>query len=96
MIVAMCKLKLYAPWVHSLKEKRMIVRSLLGKVRNKFSVSIAEVDAMDIHQTIIVGFSIVTNETKMANTMLDQIISYIEEHTEAQLLDIEQEIVSDF
>ena len=96
MIVAMCKLKLYAPWVHSLKEKRMIVRSLLGKVRNKFSVSIAEVDAMDIHQTIIVGFSIVTNETKMANTMLDQIISYIEEHTEAQLLDIEREIVSDF
>lgn len=96
MIVAMCKLKLYAPWVHSLKEKRMIVRSLLGKVRNKFSVSIAEVDAMDIHQTIIIGFSIVTNETKMANIMLDQIISYIEGHTEAELLDIEQEIVTDF
>ena len=96
MIVAMCKLKLYAPWVHSLKEKRMIVRSVLGKVRNKFSVSIAEVDSMDIHQTIIIGFSIVTNETKMANTMLDQIISYIEEHTEAELLDIEREVVSDF
>lgn len=96
MIVAICKLKLYAPWVHSLKEKRMIVKSILGKVRNKFSVSIAEVDTMDIHQTIIVGFSIVSNETKIANTLLDQIIAYIEEHTEADLLDIEREIISDF
>ncbi|MEG1148600.1 MAG: DUF503 domain-containing protein [Niameybacter sp.] len=96
MIIAMCKLKLYAPWVHSLKEKRMIVKSLLGKVRNKFSVSIAEVDAMDVHQTIIVGFSIVTNETKMANTVLDQIITYIEGHTTADILDIEREVVSDF
>lgn len=96
MIVAMCKLKLYAPWVHSLKEKRMITRSILRKVRNKFSVSISEVDAMDVHQTIVIGFSIVTNETRMANIILDQIISYIEEHTEAELLDIEREIVSDY
>lgn len=96
MIIGMCKLKLYAPWVHSLKEKRMIVRSLLGKVRSKFSISIAEVEAMDVHQTVIIGLSIVTNEAKAAGTVIDQIISYIEEHTEAELLDIEREIISDF
>ncbi|MDA3730583.1 DUF503 domain-containing protein [Niameybacter massiliensis] len=96
MVVGMCKLKLYAPWVHSLKEKRMIIRSLLGKVRSKFSISIAEVEAMDVHQTVIIGFSIVTNETKAADAIINQIIGYIEENTEADLLDIEREIISDF
>ncbi|WP_053982382.1 DUF503 domain-containing protein [Niameybacter massiliensis] len=96
MVVGMCKLKLYAPWVHSLKEKRMIIRSLLGKVRSKFSISIAEVEAMDVHQTVIIGFSIVTNETKAADAIINQVIGYIEENTEADLLDIEREIISDF
>ena len=39
MKVAVMKLKLYAPWVHSLKEKRMVVKSILAKIRNKFQIS---------------------------------------------------------
>ena len=49
--VFVLKIKLYAPWVHSLKEKRMVVKSLLAKIRNKFQVSVAEVEAQDVHQT---------------------------------------------
>lgn len=44
--VAVLKIKLYASWVHSLKEKRMVVKSLLAKIRNKFQVSAAEVEDM--------------------------------------------------
>jgi len=44
MIVKTIIIKLYAPWVHSLKEKRGIVKSICSKVSNKFNVSIAEVD----------------------------------------------------
>ena len=36
--------RLRAPWVHSLKEKRMIVKSLVAKLRNRFNVSAAEID----------------------------------------------------
>lgn len=96
MVVGLCKLKLYAPWVHSLKEKRMIVRSLVGKVRSKFTISISEVEALDMHQTVILGLSIVTNETQIADTLLNQVISYIQENTEAELLDIDREIITDF
>ncbi|MDY3367053.1 DUF503 domain-containing protein [Zhenhengia yiwuensis] len=96
MVVGLCKLKLYAPWVHSLKEKRAIVRSLVGKVRSKFCISISEVEALDMHQTVILGLSIVTNETKIADTLLNQVISYIQENTEAELLDIDREIITDF
>lgn len=39
------EIKLYAPWLHSLKEKRMVVKSILGKIKNKFNVSVSEIDA---------------------------------------------------
>lgn len=93
MVVGIAELKFNVPWVHSLKEKRMVVRSILGKAGSKFNVSIAEVDALDLHQTIIIGLSVVTNTDKIAESMLDEIIKFIEAHTEAELLDISRELV---
>lgn len=53
------KAKLRASWVYSLKEKRKVVRSLVQKLKNKFNVSVGEVEEQDIHQTIIIGISAV-------------------------------------
>ena len=36
--------RLHAPWVHSLKEKRMIVKSLITKMQNRFHASVAETE----------------------------------------------------
>ena len=44
MKIATMSFTLRAPWVHSLKEKRMIVKSLIAKLQNKFHVSAAEID----------------------------------------------------
>lgn len=37
------EIKLYVPWVQSLKEKRMIVKRIIGKIQNKFNISVAEI-----------------------------------------------------
>lgn len=37
--VAVMTLRLYAPWVHTLKEKRMVVKSLVPKLQNHFHVN---------------------------------------------------------
>ena len=86
------KLKIYVPWVHSLKEKRMIVKSILGKVRNKFGVSAAEVDAQDIHQTIVIGFASIVAHNAQADSMSEEIIQFVELNTDGEILDIETEV----
>ena len=48
MLIAAAKLTLRAPWVRSLKEKRMIVQSLIARVSQKFHVSAAEVEQQDV------------------------------------------------
>lgn len=49
MIIGAAEITLYAPWVHSLKEKRMVVKSILDKVRNRFQISAAETGLQDVH-----------------------------------------------
>ena len=48
MRIATIVFRLRAPWVHSLKEKRMIVKSLVAKLRNRYNVSASEIDEQDI------------------------------------------------
>lgn len=51
MKIATITFRLHAPWVHSLKEKRMIVKSIVSKLQNKFHISAAEIDEQDTHHT---------------------------------------------
>ena len=92
MKVLLIKIKIYAPWVHSLKEKRMVVKSILGKLRNKFNVSSAEVEAQDIHQTIVIGIASVAAHQAQADSMEEEIIRFVEENTDGEILEIETEI----
>ena len=60
-MIGTCVATFRAEWVTSLKEKRMIRRSLMEKTRNKFNVSIAEVDTQDDHNLLTIGFAIMIN-----------------------------------
>ena len=92
MIISTALVTLRAPWAHSLKEKRMIVKSLIAQVHNKFNVSIAEVDAMDVHQLIVIGIASVCNSSKTADAIIEKVLAFIEKNTEAEMIDIIREI----
>lgn len=86
-------IKLYAPWVHSLKEKRGIVKSICSKVSNKFNISIAEVDEQNIHQTIVLGLAYVSINAVQADRTFEHVINFIENNTDAEIVDVIHEIV---
>ena len=79
--------RLYAPWVHSLKEKRMIVQSLLAKLQNRFHVSAAEVDEQDTHRIIVIGIAAIVPHNAMAVSLMDEISAFVEENTDAEILE---------
>jgi uncharacterized protein YlxP (DUF503 family) len=49
-VIALLTLDIHIPHAHSLKDKRMIVRSLKDRLRAKFNVSVSEVDHQDLWQ----------------------------------------------
>ncbi len=89
MRVIILKIKLRASWVHSLKEKRMIVKSIMAKTKNKFNVSVSEIEDQDIHQSIVIGICGIAPDSKIADSMIEKITEFIEINTEAQIVDIE-------
>lgn len=93
MIIGTCKVYLEAEWVFSLKDKRMIVKSIIEKTRHKFNVSIAEIENQDIHKSIVIGFACVTNEASHANSIIDNVINFIEKNTDAVITDTVIEIL---
>ena len=92
MIIEAATIKLYVPWVHSLKEKRMVVKSLIAKTKNKFNVSIAEVNEQDIHQTIVLGLACVAGTIALADSMIGSIQMFIENNTDSEILEFQREV----
>ena len=92
MIIAAMIFRLRAPWVHSLKEKRMIVKSLVAQLQNRFQVSAAEIDAQDIHQIIVLGLAAVVPHNALADSLMDEISQFMETATDAELVEETREI----
>lgn len=92
MSIAVITFRLRAPWVHSLKEKRMIVKSLVAKLQNKFHVSAAEIDEQDVHQIIVIGIAAIVPHNAMADSIMDEISEFVELNSEAEILDETREI----
>ena len=92
MIIAAITFRLHAPWVHSLKEKRMVVKSLVAQLQNQFHVSAAEIDEQDAHQIIVIGVAAIVPHNAMADSLMDEISAFMESNTEADIVDEQREI----
>lgn len=78
---------------NSLKAKRQVVKSILGRCRSKFDISIAEVDNQDKWQLCALGFAVVTNDTVHAEQMIEAISNYVENLHLAEVLDSRSELI---
>lgn len=92
MQIAAMTFRLYAPWVHSLKEKRMVIKSLITRLQNRFHVSASELSEQDTHQIIVIGVSAIVPFNAMADNLMDEISRFIEANTDAELLDETREM----
>jgi len=79
--------------VHSLKEKRSIVKSLIEKSRHRFNVSVAEVADQDVHQKAAIGIAVIGNDGRVLNSLLDRIMDFMEGLGPAELVDREIELI---
>ena len=89
MITVSAKLTFHIAHANSLKEKRMVARSLMDKTRRKFNAAVAEVDTQDVHRTLTLGVAVVSGENAHAQNMMNEIIRFIENNTDAELTSVE-------
>lgn len=93
MIIGACSIKLLIYKSNSLKDKRHIIKSIIGRIQSRFNVSIAEIDLNDSWKSSIIGFACVTNELNLANQILSNVIKFIDEDSRVEILEVEKEIL---
>ena len=76
--IGLLLIDLFIPSAQSLKEKRMVVKSLKDRVRSKYNVSIAQLDTEDKWQTATLGISMIGNDQRYMEGCLQDIFNFIE------------------
>ena len=97
MNVGVCKVTLRLPENESLKGKRRVINSLCSRIRNKFNVSIAEVEDNQAWQLATLGITCVSNSSRHADEIIQSVVGFIESSREdLELVAQEQETVTGF
>jgi uncharacterized protein len=78
----------------SLKEKRRVVKAMVGRIRNHFNASVAEVADNDIYQRAAIGISVVGSDRRVINAKLDKLFNFAEDLGLAEMIDHQMEIIS--
>jgi uncharacterized protein YlxP (DUF503 family) len=64
---------------HTLKEKRGVIKSILGRARNRFNIGCAEVDRQDNPTNAVLGFVTISPDKALARTVLVRVEDWIYE-----------------
>jgi hypothetical protein len=91
MIVGVMTAHLSLQGVTSLKGKRSIVKSVIGRLKSRFNISISEVDHQDSKVSAVVGISIVGNESRFIEKQFDTILGFMRNDGRFYLGQIERE-----
>jgi uncharacterized protein YlxP (DUF503 family) len=86
MVIGVCTIELYLPENHSLKEKRHIVNSLKGKLKNRFNVSIAEIDYLDVWQRATIGAAMINTDQVYVDREFRKMLNFLESSQYASYL----------
>ena len=93
MIIGACSIKLHIFEVYSLKEKRQVIKSILGRLQSRFNISVAEVDHFDTWQSSVIGFACVSNETAHVRSIINNVIRFVDSDGRVEIIDHEIEIL---
>jgi uncharacterized protein YlxP (DUF503 family) len=84
-IVAVALFELHIPHAQSLKDKRMVVRSVRDKIRHHFDVSAKEVALHDLHQRARLAVSFVALDNAAADGVLEKIQTMVSSNGDATM-----------
>jgi uncharacterized protein len=79
--------------IHSLKQKRSVVRPLVAELQRRLSVSAAETDALDVHRRAGIGMAVVAADRAHVVEVLDTAERLVAARPEFELLSVKRRLL---
>lgn len=86
MIIGLLRIEIFIPGSTSLKEKRMVLKSLKDRARKKFNVSVAETGYQEKWQRSLLGFALVAEKEKFAQEALNKLFSWLDNEAAFEIM----------
>jgi hypothetical protein len=86
-IVGLLELRLNVAQAMNLKDKRRALKSFKDRLRNRFNVSVAEVDMQDHLRLAVLTVAMVSNDHRYVEGALQQIVNQAALHRDMILLE---------
>jgi len=94
MIIGRCRIELDLPGVHSLKQKRSVLKGLIARIHREFNVTCAEVDLNDAWGSAALGVAVISNAAPHAERVLERVVYWVERNRpDLYIVDYNIEIV---
>jgi hypothetical protein len=94
MLVGVMTAQIYMQGIGSLKEKRSIIKGLIGRLQSRFNISISEVDHQDSKTVAVIGIAVVSNDARFIDQQLDAIVGFMRNDGRFYLGQVERETFS--
>ena len=91
--MAVGTVELHLPDVGSLKGKRHALKGLKEKLRQRFELSVAEVDHQDLWQRATLALAYVSGDSRHANEVISKAVDFIEDNLDGYVTNVEVEIL---
>ena len=93
MLVALQRFDLRVPACRSLKEKRHVVKTLTAALRQRFPVSVAEVDHQDLWQRAAIGVAAVGADQHHLRRVMHEVQRHVERWDGVDVIDVELQLL---
>lgn len=92
-IVGLCTIELFLADSQSLKDKRQVLSSLKDRLRQKFNLTVAEIEEQDLWQKAVLAFACVANDGRHVNQVLDQALNLVKSNPVVEIVQSRVELL---
>lgn len=92
-VIGLLTVELHFPSAHSLKEKRMVVKALKDRLRDRFSVSVAETGYQELWQRAVLSAVAVSSDRQGLESILQAMARDVEERYPAESVETSIELL---
>jgi len=86
-MIGVCEIHIHLPEVASLKGKRKVIKGIKDRIRSRFNVSVAELDALDKWQRAVIGIACISKDRIRIDQVLNHVVRVVESIPDIVLTD---------
>lgn len=78
---------------NSLKDKRQVIKSIIGRIKSRYNVSISEIEYHDKWNRSCIGVVTISNSNELSENTINKVVNFIDNDPRIEIINYNMEIL---